>query len=65
MAHDSARRRGGEGEPERSAEGLVETAIRQNRGAIDFYESGIYEITGETPQLSELSSRRPPGRCPL
>jgi uncharacterized protein (DUF885 family) len=33
---------------------FVETAIRQNRGAIAFYESGIYELAGETPQLSEL-----------
>ena len=33
---------------------IVETAIRQNRGAINFYESGIYEAAGETPQLSEL-----------
>jgi uncharacterized protein (DUF885 family) len=33
---------------------FVETAIRQNRGAIAFYESGIYEVAGETPQLSEL-----------
>jgi uncharacterized protein (DUF885 family) len=33
---------------------FVETAIRQNRGAIAFYESGIFEVAGETPQLSEL-----------
>lgn len=33
---------------------IVETALRQNRGAIAFYEHGIYEIAGETPQLSEL-----------
>jgi uncharacterized protein (DUF885 family) len=33
---------------------VTETAIRQNRGAIAFYESGIYLLTGETPQLSEL-----------
>src|SRR5581483_811226 len=32
----------------------VETAIRQNRGAIAFYESGIFTLAGETPQLSEL-----------
>jgi uncharacterized protein (DUF885 family) len=32
----------------------VETAIRQNRGAISFYESGIFTLAGETPQLSEL-----------
>ena len=34
---------------------IVETAIRQNRGAIAFYEKGIYELTGETPQVSLLS----------
>jgi uncharacterized protein (DUF885 family) len=33
---------------------FVETALRQNRGAIAFYESGIYELAGQTPQLSEL-----------
>jgi uncharacterized protein (DUF885 family) len=33
---------------------MVETAIRQNLGAISFYESGLFELTGETPQLSEL-----------
>ncbi len=33
---------------------LVETAIRQNRGAIAFYEGGIYTLAGETPALSEL-----------
>jgi uncharacterized protein (DUF885 family) len=33
---------------------MVETAIRQNRGAIAFYESGLFDLIGETPQLSEL-----------
>lgn len=33
---------------------FVETAIRQNRGAIAFYEHGIFELAGETPQLSDL-----------
>jgi len=32
----------------------VETAIRQNKGAIAFYESGLFELSGETPQVSEL-----------
>src|SRR5262249_2383872 len=32
----------------------LETAIRQNRGAIAFYETGIYEVAGETPATSEL-----------
>ncbi len=33
----------------------LETAIRQNRGAIAFYEKSIFEITGETPQFSALA----------
>src|SRR5438132_1148916 len=33
---------------------MVETAIRQNRGSLAFYESGIYEIAGEAPQFSDL-----------
>jgi uncharacterized protein (DUF885 family) len=33
---------------------MVETAIRQNRGAISFYESDLFALAGETPQLSEL-----------
>jgi uncharacterized protein (DUF885 family) len=33
---------------------FVETAIRQNRGAIAFYERGVFELAGETPALSEL-----------
>jgi uncharacterized protein (DUF885 family) len=33
---------------------FVETAIRQNRGAIAFYEGGIFELAGETPHLSAL-----------
>jgi uncharacterized protein (DUF885 family) len=33
---------------------FVETTIRQNRGAVAFYESGLFELAGETPQLSEL-----------
>jgi uncharacterized protein (DUF885 family) len=39
---------------------FVETAIRQNRGAIAFYERGIYELAGETPQLSELRKAAAP-----
>lgn len=34
---------------------FVETAIRQNRGAIAFYESGIFQLTGETPGVSVLA----------
>jgi uncharacterized protein (DUF885 family) len=33
---------------------FVETAIRQNRGSIAFYESGLFQLAGETPALSEL-----------
>jgi uncharacterized protein (DUF885 family) len=39
---------------------IVETAIRQNRGAIAFYEGGIFEVAGETPQLSELAPAAKP-----
>jgi uncharacterized protein (DUF885 family) len=39
---------------------FVETAIRQNRGAISFYEGGIFEVAGETPQLSELQEAARP-----
>jgi uncharacterized protein (DUF885 family) len=43
---------------------LVETAIRQNRGAIGFYEGGIFQVAGETPQLSELApAARPVVAC--
>jgi uncharacterized protein (DUF885 family) len=35
---------------------ILETAIRQTRGAIAFYESGIFEVAGENPRLSELKS---------
>jgi uncharacterized protein (DUF885 family) len=34
---------------------FVETAIRQNRGAIAFYESGLFKLTGETPAVSVLA----------
>lgn len=32
----------------------VETAIKQNQGAIRFYESNVFEIAGETSQLAAL-----------
>jgi uncharacterized protein (DUF885 family) len=44
---------------------FVETAIRQNRGAIAFYESGIFEVAGETPQLSELGRAAKPAVASL
>jgi uncharacterized protein (DUF885 family) len=39
---------------------LVETAIRQNRGAIAFFESDMYELAGENPQQSELRKAAKP-----
>jgi uncharacterized protein (DUF885 family) len=39
---------------------MLETAIRQNRGAILFYEKGIFEPVGETPQLGPLKSASGP-----
>ena len=33
---------------------VVETAILQNRGSIDFYEKEIFELAGETPQKDAL-----------
>lgn len=33
---------------------ILETAILQNRGAIAFYEKGIFELVGQTPQLDAL-----------
>jgi uncharacterized protein (DUF885 family) len=35
---------------------ILETAIRQNRGAISFYEKGIFELAGQTEQLDRLKS---------
>ena len=35
---------------------VLETAIRQNQGSINFYEKGIFEIVGETPQRDKLES---------
>lgn len=34
---------------------VTETAIDQNKGSISFYESQIYSLTGETPQVSALA----------
>lgn len=39
---------------------ILETAIRQNRGAIGFYESGLFELVGETPQLAALRAAAAP-----
>jgi uncharacterized protein (DUF885 family) len=32
----------------------TETAIRQNRGAIGFYERSLFEVAGDTPRLDDL-----------
>ncbi len=35
---------------------ILETAILQNRGAIGFYEKGIFGLVGDSPRLGELQS---------
>lgn len=39
---------------------IVETAISQNRGAIGLFESGLFELAGETPQLPALRAAAAP-----
>ena len=39
---------------------ILETAIRQNRGAMAFYEKEIFELAGETPQREQLKSAAAP-----
>jgi uncharacterized protein (DUF885 family) len=39
---------------------ILETAIRQNRGAISFYETEVFQFAGETSQLSKLKSAAEP-----
>src|SRR5205807_10566913 len=39
---------------------MLETAIKQNRGAIGFYEEGIFQLAGETPSLSGLREATKP-----
>ncbi len=38
----------------------VETAIRQTQGAINYYQHDIYQLAGETPGVSELTSAATP-----
>jgi uncharacterized protein (DUF885 family) len=38
----------------------LETAIRQNRGAIGFYEKDLFVLAGETPQLAQLRAAAAP-----
>ncbi len=33
---------------------VLETSINQNQGVIGFYEKGIYELAGDSPQCTEL-----------
>ena len=39
---------------------ILETAIRQNRGAISFYETELFELAGETPQREKLKAAAAP-----
>ncbi len=39
---------------------ILETAIRQNRGAISFYETELFQFAGETPQRDKLKSAAEP-----
>ena len=39
---------------------ILETAIAQNRGAISFYETELFQFAGETPQLDKLKSAAVP-----
>ena len=39
---------------------ILETAIRQNRGAIDFYQTGIFGLVGDSPQLGSLKQAAAP-----
>jgi uncharacterized protein (DUF885 family) len=39
---------------------VLETAIKQNKGAIGFFESGIYEVSGETPAVSQFRQTTAP-----
>ncbi len=39
---------------------ILETAIRQNRGAISFYETELFQLAGNTPQLPQLKAAAMP-----
>src|SRR5580658_3152486 len=39
---------------------ILETAILQNRGAISFYETELFQFAGETPQLAQLKTAAAP-----
>jgi len=38
----------------------LETALRQNRGAIGFYETELFQLAGNTPQLPQLKAAAAP-----
>jgi len=44
---------------------VLETAIRQNKGAIAFFESGVYEVSGETPGVSQFKAASAPAIAAL
>ncbi len=44
---------------------VLETAIRQNKGAIAFYESGVYEAAGESPGVSSFKAAAQPAIAAL
>jgi uncharacterized protein (DUF885 family) len=39
---------------------ILETAIRQNRGAISFYETELFQLAGDTAQLDKLKAAAAP-----
>lgn len=41
-------------------EAILETAIRQNRGAIAFYETELFQLAGATPQRAQLEAAAAP-----
>ena len=45
---------------QRPHKSILETAIRQNRGAIAFYEKEIFELAGKTTQLGALKKAADP-----
>jgi uncharacterized protein (DUF885 family) len=44
---------------------VLETAIKQNKGAIAFYESGVYEASGESAGVSQFKAAAAPGIAAL
>ncbi len=39
---------------------ILETALLQNRGAISFYETDLFQFAGDTPQLEQLKTAAAP-----